>query len=70
MCGLSGCGPEFNSLLTAATSSVLAAELDSCKELLELEPDNKCEHTYFVFIKDPTTSPPSPTTPTTPQGVF
>ena len=33
----------FSSVLTAATSSVLQAELDSCRELLQLEPENKCE---------------------------
>ena len=29
--------------LTAATSSVLESELSSCKELLEVEPENKCK---------------------------
>lgn len=43
MCWLGGRGPSFGTTLTAATSSVLTAELDSCKELLQLEPDNKCE---------------------------
>lgn len=33
----------FSSILTAATSSVLRSELDSCQELLQLEPENKCE---------------------------
>ena len=33
----------FSSVLTAATSSVMQAELDSCRELLQLEPENKCE---------------------------
>lgn len=32
----------FGSSLTSATSTVLESELGSCKELLELEPDNKC----------------------------
>ena len=36
----------FGSTLTAATSSVLTAELDNCKELLQMEPDNKCESTH------------------------
>jgi hypothetical protein len=32
----------FGFPLTAATSNVLQSELASCKELLDLEPDNKC----------------------------
>ena len=33
----------FGSSMTAATSSVLQNELDSCQELLQMEPDNKCK---------------------------
>ena len=33
----------FTSTLTAATSSVLQSELESCQELLQLESENKCE---------------------------
>lgn len=33
----------FDSNLTEATSTVLLSELGSCQELMELEPDNKCE---------------------------
>ena len=33
----------FGSALTEATSDVLTSELASCRELLELEPDNKCK---------------------------
>lgn len=33
----------FGSALTEATSTVLQSELSSCQELMELEPDNKCE---------------------------
>ena len=32
----------FDCPLTAATTTVLQSELTSCKELLGLEPDNKC----------------------------
>lgn len=42
-CWVGGRGPVFDSAHTAAKSSVLAGELDSCKELLQMEPDNKCE---------------------------
>ena len=41
-CWVGGRGPVFGSAHTAATTSVLAAELESCRELLTLEPDNKC----------------------------
>ena len=40
---LSGVGEIFGSSLTAATSSVLQSELGSCQELMEEEPENKCE---------------------------
>ena len=42
-CWVGGRGPVFGPAHTATTSSMLAAELDSCKELLQMEPDNKCE---------------------------
>ena len=50
-CWVGGRGPVFGSTHTAATSSVLAAELDSCKELLEMEPDNKCECSLQKKVK-------------------
>ena len=31
------------SYITMATSSILESELSSCEQLLELEPENKCE---------------------------
>ena len=39
---MSSADQMFNTSLTAATTSVLQSELTNCKELLELEPDNKC----------------------------
>ena len=45
-CWVGGCGPVFGSAHTAATWSVLAAELESCQELLLMEPDNKCTHVH------------------------
>ena len=45
-CWIGGRGPMFGSALTAARSSVLRAELDSCRELLQMEPDNKCNHLH------------------------
>ena len=45
-CWVGGCGPVFGSAHTAATWSVLAAELESCQELLLMEPDNKCTHAH------------------------
>ena len=42
-CWVGGDGPVFGSTHTTATSSVLAGELNSCKELLQMEPHNKCE---------------------------
>ncbi|CAI7999217.1 Geranylgeranyl transferase type-2 subunit alpha, partial [Geodia barretti] len=51
-CWVGGRGPVFGSTHTAATSSVLAAELDSCKELLEMEPDNKwCILTTLLLLQ-------------------
>ena len=48
-------GPEemFGSALTAATSAVLRSELSSCKDLLDMEPDNKCE--FFNDVLEVTT---------------
>ena len=36
----------FGSSMTAATSSVLQSELDNCQELLQMEPNNKCEYMH------------------------
>ena len=47
---LGGCGPVFDSAPTAATSSVLEAELGSCQELLEMEPGNKCIAFQYPYI--------------------
>ena len=44
---LSGVEEIFGSSMTAATSSVLQSELDNCQELLQMEPDNKCEYMYM-----------------------
>lgn len=33
----------FGSSLTATATPILQSELDNCLELLQLEPDNKCE---------------------------
>jgi geranylgeranyl transferase type-2 subunit alpha len=50
---LGGRGPMFGSTLTAATSSVLTAELDNCKELLQMEPDNKwCILTTLLLLQE------------------
>ena len=35
--------PEFSPGLSEGITSVLQGELDSCMQLLELEPDSKCE---------------------------
>jgi geranylgeranyl transferase type-2 subunit alpha len=52
VCWVGGRGPVFGSTPTAATSSVLAAELDSCKELLQMEPENKwCILTTLLLLK-------------------
>ena len=40
---LNGVEDIFGTSMTAATVSVLQSELQSCQELLEMEPDNKCE---------------------------
>ena len=40
---LGGVEETFGSTMTSAKTSVLQSELDSCQELLQLEPDNKCE---------------------------
>ena len=45
---LSGVEDIFGSSMTAATTSVLQSELDSCQELLQLEPDNKCEPYLYL----------------------
>lgn len=50
VCWVGGCGPAFASSLTDATTSVLTAELDSCKELLQMEPDNKCERPNPILL--------------------
>lgn len=34
---------SIRSYITMATSSILESELSSCEQLLELEPENKCE---------------------------
>ena len=39
---LNGVEDIFGTSMTAATVSVLQSELQSCQELLEMEPDNKC----------------------------
>lgn len=45
-CWIGGRVPVFGSTPTAATTSVLRAELDSCQELLQMEPDNKCNYIH------------------------
>ena len=49
----------FGSTLTAATSSVLEAELENCQELLQLEPNNKCTVAQSVVFRTSTCTPPS-----------
>ena len=44
---LNGVEDIFGTSMTAATVSVLQSELQSCQELLEMEPDNKC---VFVCV--------------------
>ena len=39
-----GTVPQFSPGLSPGVTSVLQDELDSCLQLLELEPDSKCEH--------------------------
>ncbi len=39
---LEGLEDTFGSSLTAATATVLESELGSCRDLLSMEPDNKC----------------------------
>ncbi len=36
--------------LTIATAAVLQEELESCKQLAELEPDNKCLEWPFLIV--------------------
>jgi hypothetical protein len=45
------CGVDemFGSSMTSATSSVLQTELDNCQELLQMEPNNKCELIKLMY---------------------
>ena len=41
----------FSTYLTTATSEVLESELVMCRELLQLEPDNKCnERAILIYL--------------------
>ena len=41
----------------SAPSSVLTSELKMCQELLELEPDNKCEYNHMRQVYEPRYNP-------------
>ena len=47
-----GIVPHFSAGLSEGVTSVLQNELDSCLQLLELEPDSKCEFSIINKISE------------------